>query len=348
MRSNWHNAFAACDDQECSGSRRMWRRIWSRHSWIKLGGACYCAAECFERAATPCFERARFSRASAKPAHHRIPLGLLLLSRGRLTNSQLRTALEAQRTHGRGRIGEWLQSLGFATEQQIMVALGIQWGCPVLQSAAIAEPNCARMLPLRLLQDFRMLPIQFVASTRIFYLAFSDGLDYTALYAVEQMLHCRTEACLTNRSTLERGLERIAHEPRQGDLHFEGWREATEMAHITCDYVLKLGAEEVQVAACGEYIWVRLEAGSDFSNLLFRCPVSELEVPITSPKVSAASPPASQSNFFAHHPIEPLDPPYRGHNTSETPADLAEPDYFARQYFPEISEIHHVPSPKPR
>ncbi len=287
MQDNWQNAFSTCDDQECSSTRLMWRRIWSRHSWIRLQGSRYCAAECFERAAAPCFERARTSTVSAKPVQHRIPLGLLLLSRGRLTNSQLRTALEAQRTHGRGRIGEWLQSLGFATEHQITVALGIQWSCPVLQSTAIAEPNCARMLPLRLLQNFRMLPIQFVASTRVFYLAFSDGLDYTALYAVEQMLHCRTEACLTNRSTLERGLERIAHEPRQGDLHFEGWRGAAEMAHITCDYVLKLGAEEVQVAACGEYIWVRLETGSDSSNLLFRCPNSALEDLIHPPRVSS-------------------------------------------------------------
>ncbi len=186
---------------------------------------------------------------------------------------QLRTALEAQRMHGR-RIGQWLEHLGFATSQQITAALGLQWSCPVLQSSAIVDPECARVLPLRLLQSSRMLPIRFIASTRVFYLAFSDGLDHTALYAIEQMLHCRTDACLVEPSALERGLERIAREPRQGDVHFEGWHEAVEMARITCDYVLKLEAEQVQVVACGEYIWVRLQAGSGFSNILFRCPVS--------------------------------------------------------------------------
>lgn len=289
MRGNWQNVFPGCEDPQCNGSRRVWRRMWSRHSWIRLQGGSYCAAECFEKAAALCFERARTLRASAKPVQHRIPLGLLLLSRGRLTNSQLRTALEAQRTNRHGRIGEWLESLGFATEQQITAALGVQWSCPVLQSSAIADSTCARMLPLRLLQSFRMLPIQFVASTRIFYLAFSDGLDYTALYAVEQMLHCRTEACLTNRSMLEQGLERIAHEPRQGDLHFEGCHGAQEMARITCDYVIKLGAEEVQVVGCGEYVWTRLESQSNFSNLLFRCPVSELDKPAESPRVNTFS-----------------------------------------------------------
>jgi Type II secretion system (T2SS), protein E, N-terminal domain len=287
---NWQNVFPGCDDQGCGGIRRMWRRLWSRHSWIKLQGACYCADECFEKAVIPCFDRARTPAVSTKPIQHRIPLGLLLLSRGLLTNSQLRTALEAQRTRGHGRIGEWLESLGFATEQQITVALGVQWRCPVLQPSAVADPHCARMLPLRLLQSFRMLPIQFVASTRVFYLAFSDGLDYTALYAIEQMLHCRTEACLMSRSRLEQSLERIAHQPRRGDLHFEGWRAPKEMARITCDYVLKLGAEEVRIVGCGEYIWARLESGSDFSNLLFRCPVPELDKPGASPKLSIASP----------------------------------------------------------
>ena len=51
------------------------------------------------------------------------------------------------------------------------------------------------------------------------------------------------------------------------------------MARITCSYVLKLGAEEVRAVACGHYIWVRLCAGRDIANLIFRRPDSLPEQP---------------------------------------------------------------------
>jgi len=158
------------------------------------------------------------------------------------------------------------------------------------------------MIPLRALRPDAATPLitklphvaysVCVASTRIFYLAFSDGLDYPALRAIEQMLHCRTEPGLTNRSMLERGLEPIAHEPRQGICILKAGVRPQKWPASPADYVLKLGAAEVQVLACDEYIWVPVEAGSDFSNLLFLCPVSDLSKPATSTKATAFS-----SNF---------------------------------------------------
>jgi hypothetical protein len=119
-----------------------------------------------------------------------------------------------------------------------------------------------------------MVPVQFVAATRIFYVAFCDGIDYTALYAIEQMLDCRTEACLIGRSSMDRELERMGHEARAGDLLFESWRDPAAMAEVTCGYALKLGAEKVRIVGCGEYIWVRLEAGREVATLLFRHPLA--------------------------------------------------------------------------
>jgi hypothetical protein len=208
----------------------------------------------------------------APPVRHRVPLGLLMISRGQLTNPQLRSALEAQRGNGRQRLGEWLQQLGFATEQQITAALAQQWACPVLTAKASCDPACLRLLPYYLLETSRILPVQFVPSTRIFHLAFCDGIDYSTLYAIEQMLDCRTQVCLATRSTVGQALQLIGHERRPGELLFEGWRDASEMARITCGYVLKLGAEKVQLVRCSGFIWARLSTGSDVANLLFHRP----------------------------------------------------------------------------
>jgi len=202
-----------------------------------------------------------------------------MLSRGELTNQQLRVALEAQQQDGQHRLGEWLEKLGFATERQVTVALGLQWACPVLNQDTKRDPACSRLLPYRLLEDHRMLPLQFVEATRTLYLAFCDGIDYTVLHAIEQMLSCHTDACLVMRSTLDRALEQIARQRSPHDLLFEGWRGAPEIASIICGYVLKLGAESARIAGCGSHVWVRLTAGREFINLLFRRPVPEREAP---------------------------------------------------------------------
>ncbi len=117
-----------------------------------------------------------------------------------------------------------------------------------------------------------MLPVQYVAATRMLYVAFSEGLDYTALYAIEQMLDCRTEACLIRQSALDTIFERITHERRPGELLFEGGRDPEEMARMTCSYALKLGAEHTRIVACGKYVWVRLQSADNITNLLFSRP----------------------------------------------------------------------------
>ncbi|MGB7586754.1 MAG: hypothetical protein WBM11_18070 [Terriglobales bacterium] len=201
-----------------------------------------------------------------------MPLGLLMISRGQLTNPQLRSALEAQRVHGHHRLGEWLEKLGFATEQQITAALARQWACPVLTPSANCDPGCTRLLPYHLLENSRMLPVQFVSATRTFHLAFCDGIDYVALYAIEQMLDCRTQPCLATRSAVAQALQQLGHERRSGDMLFEGWREPSDLARITCGYVLKLGASDVRLAGYGSFIWARLSSGQDIANLLFHRP----------------------------------------------------------------------------
>jgi hypothetical protein len=258
---------------DCSFSRRLWRRFRWRHGTIRLHDSVYCGPSCFESAARQQFARLRATVVPSSPVRHRIPLGLVMISRGQLTNQQLRSALTLQREKGYRRLGEWLENLGFATEQQVTAALAQQWACPVLTPKASCDSTCSRLLPYHLLVTSRILPVQFVASTRTFHLAFGDGIDYCALYAIEQMLDCRTQACLATRSAVGRALQLIEHERRPGELLFEGWRDASEMARITCGYVLKLGAKAVRLVACGGLIWARLSTGPDVANLLFHgCP----------------------------------------------------------------------------
>ena len=79
----------------------------------------------------------------------RMPLGLILLSRGWISHRELQEALAAQRRAQEGRIGEWLHRLHGISEETIAKALAIQWNCAVL-ALRNAGPGTSAGAPPRL------------------------------------------------------------------------------------------------------------------------------------------------------------------------------------------------------
>jgi len=224
--------------------------------------------------------RANFAELICAPqrklrSRYRVPLGLLMLSRGELTHAQLRAALSAQRQAGAGRVGEWAQKLGFTSEQQVTAALGAQWGCPVLRSLPEQMPRSG--LPLSLMQRFQTLPVHFAHSTRTLHLAFGSGIDYRLLLATEKMLECQVQACIASPSEVRAALTRMAEDDgdQQADPVFEDVFRPEEMTRVTSSYASRLGAEDVRLASCGECVWVRIEASKQQLNLLFSGHVAE-------------------------------------------------------------------------
>ncbi|MBZ5679090.1 MAG: hypothetical protein LAO24_03175 [Acidobacteriia bacterium] len=256
-----------------------------------MHGSWYCMAECLERAL-------RETLAQLQPAfrpkatQHRIPLGLLLLSRQQLTAAQLRIALDAQKSAGHGRIGEWLQSLGFATEQQVVAALARQWSCPVLRiHPAPLVSSRVPDIPTPLLDSFRMIPVDFVEATSTLHIAFGEGIDYSVLYAIERMLDCHTQACLCSQDVLRSSLAAISEQRRRTEIVFDRVADALEFARIIRSYATKVAASEIRIALCGSCIWVRLERTAPTAlNLIFRIVPEDVERFSVSPPSASALP----------------------------------------------------------
>lgn len=258
-RDLWMKAAPLCGFCDSVAARPGWRRMRGRSYSVYLHGIRYCGTECLERALCGELAKGRYAPARSALAAHRIPLGLILVSRQQLTAGQLRIALAEQRAAGRRKLGEWLQELGFATELEITAALARQWSCPVLrgEAAMVSRDRCPA-IPLSLLKAFQMMPVEMVEATRTLLVAFSDGVDYTALYAIQSMLGYHTESCLVNASLLQAHLQTLARIRVSDDVVFDRVQHS-ECAQIIVSYAGKVAAKEVRLARCGNHLWVRLE-----------------------------------------------------------------------------------------
>lgn len=175
---------------------------------------------------------------------------------------------------------EWIEKLGFATEQEVTTALALQWGCPVASSFDPSTIHSPGSIPLPILEAFQMLPLNYVASTNTLYLAFGERVDHAALYAIEKVLDCRTQPCVAGRRSIARKLDAMRQLPRPSDVEFGPMNDLAEMARIASSYTARLSPEQVRLSRVGRFIWLRLDANRDArskarsvaTNLVFRLP----------------------------------------------------------------------------
>jgi Type II secretion system (T2SS), protein E, N-terminal domain len=267
----WEDTRSGCGLTSCPGPKSLWQRMWRRPNGTILQGTFYCQPECLETALAGQLRRLE-TNAPAAPPPNRIPLGLLMMARGRLTYREVEAALEAQRRGGYGKIGEWFEKLGFASEQEVTAALGLQWGCPVASSLEVVPIEPTGRIPLAILEAFYMLPLHYTPATKTLYLAFGERVDHAALYAIEKILDCRTQPCVAARKGVARQLENLRQQPRPGEVEFGPMHDLAEMGRVSSSYIAKLGAEDVRLVRLGRFIWLRLTARSASMNLLFRLP----------------------------------------------------------------------------
>jgi hypothetical protein len=191
-------------------------------------------------------------------------------SLGLISKESLQAALQAQREAGKGRVGDWLRRQGAVTEPQVTQALAMQWSLPIYPlEQREGNLNWAHLVPFALLDSFQMLPVHCAPDSGLLHVAFSSRVDYTALYAIEQMLECRTEPCLAQESSIEKALEKLHQGGCSTDIPIEGPMEPSIISCATLEQALKFGAQEVRVVGCANNIWVRLRALDIVRDLLF-------------------------------------------------------------------------------
>ena len=264
------------ESRRCAGADCQYRGKlfpeWLRTSArVLFEGRWYCEPRCFKSTLEFRVSNLLSVVRARKSKVHRLPIGLLLVSRGLISSEQLRNALRLQRETKTGRLGEWFCRFGLVREEQIAAALAQQWGCVVFPlDTKMANPIWGACIPLTLLDSARAVLAHASIDGRTLHLAFGERLDHLLLYAVEQMLDCRTVACVAPESRIAESLAQTRLRREKVEVCFDTIRDPIEMSSITCNYAAELQATRVSVARVSAHIWVRFFSGAVVRDLLFR------------------------------------------------------------------------------
>ena len=189
-----------CCNPGCSTG---WLHVWRSRTAPILEGGWTCSAACTAERLRAMVARECGGRGSAADRHrHRVPLGLLMLEQGWITAAQLRRALENQRRHGSGRLGQWLVAREGIDEQLVTRALGLQWSCPVLPLESHDPEGLSPLLPRLFLDACGALPLR-VAAGRLVYLGFEHRIDPVLALALERTSGLRVETGLVQGSLFQ-------------------------------------------------------------------------------------------------------------------------------------------------
>ena len=271
-RSKWpfEGLTVECANRDCQHRRTLLQRWKHGSEGVFVQGRWYCCAECSEPAIASLVDDLIHIPDGEPQRAYRIPLGLLLLGRGAITEDQLKEALRIQREGNGERVGQCLLRQGAITHDDVAQALGMQWGCPVFPIQR--DPSyleCAARLPLSLLEARRMLPVHYLSGSRLLYVAFSDYLDRTSLYAVERLLGERTVACVITEPGMREAFEQLREFVRPTEI-LSDLRSPRAIAEKILEHWRTSGAQEMRFARPAGYLWVRLLAAAATWDLLFR------------------------------------------------------------------------------
>lgn len=243
---------------------------------IWLQGRWYCSLECFERDLSSYIGKVLVPCTQSCNPPNQIPLGLLMLSQGLITEDQLREALDRQRSANRGRIGEWLVRLGAVEEPEVTAALARQQGCPIL---TIPPEHCMPsqvLLPDALVRICRGMPVLYRPGKSELYVGFVDSVKYDLLLALERTSECEARPCIISTSLFENCLKNQGSRLGCDTVQVEQHQDCRQIQQMVYDYVVQVGANRCSINLVDQYLWARMNRDdSPILDLLFRRPSVE-------------------------------------------------------------------------
>ncbi|MDI6732441.1 MAG: ATPase, T2SS/T4P/T4SS family [Planctomycetota bacterium] len=133
-------------------------------------------------------------------------LGQILKEMEVVSESQIQEALRIQRQKG-GAIGRILVQLGYATEEEILLALGAQAGMEVLNLEELQIPQeVINKIPSSMARSYKLIPVKFEKNTLV--IAMSNPLNINVLDDLRFSLGCTIKGALSDENMINKAIER--------------------------------------------------------------------------------------------------------------------------------------------
>lgn len=262
----WNRVRARCASPVCH-NKLLTRSVPQGRAGIHVDESWYCSVDCLAAAARGILGALSARRVVEMPRNPRLSLGLALLSRGYLTEDQLRFATERSRRNGED-LEDTLLHLGLAGEKQLAGARAAQWGYPVL-AQDLAPQTVTAEFPRRLMQEFRAVPLHFSPARRRLLLGFVHRVDHSLLQSIEQVTGCRAEPCFMTPAEFEEQMPRVDAPPNYEEALMEEPGPPERMARSLGAWAVEVGARKAAFIRCKSYIWVRLSGKVRIADILF-------------------------------------------------------------------------------
>ncbi|QAT17168.1 type II secretion system protein E [Candidatus Velamenicoccus archaeovorus] len=138
-----------------------------------------------------------------------LKLGEILVKEGIVTQAQLEEVIKVQAKEG-GRLGELLLRLGFATEEDVVVALGKQLGLPyVSMGSGLLKPVTDQNLDLLISKEFAIKNAVLPLSKNLNSLtcALTDPLDVILIDNLSKVTNCEINPVIATKTEILKAIE---------------------------------------------------------------------------------------------------------------------------------------------
>jgi len=267
VRRSWKDMHAVCAHRACRNTMLM-RSVPQSRVGIRVGDMWYCGVDCFAEAAFVRFSALRDGRVVEMPHNPRLSIGLVLLSKGFLTDDQLRFAVATSQQNGED-LDLTLVRLGLANEKQLATARAAQWGCPVLGGESVRQ-RVEADLPTTLLRTCWAAPLRYSHNGKSLLMGFVYRVEHRLLLALEQVTGCRAEPCFITQTEFEEQMKWLTVVPEFDEVVHDEPKTAKEMANIVAWIAIEAAARKVSFVQCRDYFWTRLFGRRRTVDVLFR------------------------------------------------------------------------------
>jgi hypothetical protein len=265
----WKNMYAVCAYRKCRNTMLM-RSVPQSRVGIRVGDLWYCGVDCFAEAALRRFSTVSEGRVVEMPHNPRLNIGLVLLSKGFVTDAQLRYAVSESQLRGE-EIEATLLRIGLASEKQLAAARAAQWGCPVLGQEGGNLPIEAD-IPATLLRTCWAAPLRYSQNGKRLLMGFVYRVEHRLLLALEEVTGCRAEPCFITQTGFEEQMARLTAAPECDEVVHDESQTPKQMANIVAQFAVEAAARKVSFVECRDYFWTRIFGRRRTVDVLFRTP----------------------------------------------------------------------------